>query len=86
MGTLAGILATTALSHLGGHLAGGLLGRFGLAGFGPQLKVASYVLKVGKALRAVYDHDPSAKAREDLKRWLSEHDPKNESGLGQGVL
>ncbi len=86
MGTLAGILATAALSHLGGHVAGGLLARLGLMGFGGKVSVARHVLQVGRALRAVFNHDPSAKAREDLKRWLAEHDPKNESGLGNGVV
>ncbi len=86
MGTLAGILATAALSHLGGHVAGGLLARFGLFGFGGKLSLARPVLRVGRALRGMFDHDPSVKAREDLKRWLAEHDPQNESGLGNGVV
>lgn len=86
MSTWAGILATAALSHLGGHVAGGLLARFGLFGFGEKLGIARRVLRVGQALRGVFDHDPNAKARDDLKRWLAEHDPRNESGLGNGVI
>ncbi len=86
MGTLAGVLATAALSHLGGHVAGGLLARFGLLGFGKQLTLARHVLSVGRALRNSFDREPTPKAREELKRWLNEHDPKNESGLGGGII
>ena len=85
MGTLAGILATAALSHLGGTFAGGLLARFGLIGFGKKIGIARHVLNVGKALRNVFDHEPTPQARDDLKRWLQEHDPQNRSGLGDGI-
>lgn len=85
METLAGILAAAAVAHLGGHLLGGVLARLNLLGFGKRLAVARHVLRVGKALRKAFDRDKSAKAREELKRWLAEHDPKNETGLGDGV-
>lgn len=84
MSILAGILATAALSHLGGHLVGGVLGRLGMLGFGRRLKIARHALRVGKALRNACERDP--KARADLKRWLEKHDPHNESGLGDGVV
>lgn len=86
MGTLAGILATAAVSHLGGHMVGGVLARLGLFGFGKKLAIARHVLRIGKALRKAFDREPTPKAREELKRWLQEHDPKNESGLGNGVV
>ncbi len=86
MGTLAGILATAALSHLGGAALGGGLARFGLLGFGRKLRIARHVLNVGKALRAAFDRDRGETARDDLKRWLAEHDPTNASGLGDGVV
>ena len=85
MGTLAGILATLAVSHLGGTAAGSFLARLGLLGFGRQLSIASHVLKVGKALRAAYLKDPNQTARADLKSWLDQHDPKGETDLGDGV-
>lgn len=85
MGTLAGILATAAVSHLGGAALGGVLARFGLLGFGRKLRIARHVLKVGKALRSVFDRDGNEAACDDLKRWLAEHDPHNASGLGDGV-
>jgi len=86
MTTLAGIIATAALSHLGGHLTGGILARFGLLGFGRKIGIARRVLRVGKALRTVFLGNPTPKAREDLQRWLQENDPRNESGLGDGVV
>lgn len=85
MSTLAGILATAALSHLGGHIAGGVFARLGIAGFGRKLKVARHVLRVGRALRKAFDFDSTAKSREDLLRRLGENDPRNETGLGDGV-
>ena len=51
MGTIAGIIATAALSHLGGASLGGVLAKFGVLGFGKKLSIARHVLKVGKALR-----------------------------------
>lgn len=86
MATIAGVLATAALSHLGGHLAGGVLARFGLLGFGGKLGVARRALKIGKALRRVFDLNPTVKSRDELQRWLQENDPKNETGLGDGVV
>lgn len=86
MATIAGVIATAALSHLGGHLTGGILARFGLLGFGRKIGIARRVLKVGRALRAVFLGNPTPKAREDLQRWLQEHDPKNETRLGDGVV
>lgn len=86
MTTLAGILAAAALAHLGGHVLGGVLGRLGLLGFGKKLRIARHVLRLGKALRKAYQRDKSSKVREDLRRWLEEHDPKNETGLGSGVV
>ena len=85
MGTLAGILATLAVSHLGGSALGGVLARFGVLGFGRKLRVARHVLRIGKALRSAFDHEPTPKAHEELKRWLVEHDPHNESRLGDGL-
>ena len=89
MKTLVGILAVAALSHLGGTALGGILGRFGLLGFlpagrhgGKKLAIARHVLRVGKA----FDRERSPKAREELKRWLQQNDPKNETGLGDGVF
>jgi len=86
MATIAGILATAALSHLGGTLAGGILARFGLLGFGKNIGIARHVLNVGKALRSVFNREPTPKARDELKRWLAENDPQNRSGLGDGVV
>jgi hypothetical protein len=63
-----------------------VLARFGLLGFGRKLRIARHVLKVGKALRSVFDRDRNETARDDLKRWLAEHDPGNASGLGDGVV
>jgi hypothetical protein len=86
MGTLTGILATAAVSHLGGSAIGGILARFGLFGFGEKLKIARHVLRVGKALRSAFDRDGSEAARTDLQDWLTKHDPRNETRLGQGVV
>lgn len=85
MGTLASILSTLAVSHLGGSALGGALARFGLFGFGHKLRVARHILRIGKALRSAFDHEPTPKAHEELKRWLVEHDPHNESRLGDGL-
>jgi hypothetical protein len=85
MGTLTGILATAAVSHLSGSAIGGILARFGLFGFGSKLKIARHVLRVGKALRAAFDQDDSTAARSQLQDWLAEHDPRNETGLGDGI-
>ena len=85
MGTIAGILATAALAHLGGSALGGVLTRFSVFGFGRKLRIARHTLRVGKALRSVFDRDPSKEARDDLKRWLTQHDPHNETGLGRGM-
>ena len=85
MGTITGILATLAVSHLGGSALGGVLARFGLMGFGRKLRIARHILRIGKALRAAFDHEPTPKAREELKRWLVEHDPHNTSRLGDGL-
>jgi len=85
MGTVAGIIATAALSHLGGASLGGVLAKFGVLGFGKKLSIARHVLKVGKALRWRLDHDPSEEARKDLKAWLTKHDPDNESGFGNNI-
>jgi hypothetical protein len=65
---------------------GGILARFGLFGFGSKLEIARHVLRVGKALRSAFDRDGSEAARTDLQDWLSKHDPRNETGLGQGVV
>lgn len=86
MTTLFGILSVAAVAHLGGQLTGGVLARFGVLGFGKKLRIARSALKVGKALRTVFDRTPSAKARDDLKQWLQDNDPQNESGLGAGVV
>ncbi len=59
MTTIAGFLATLAVSHLGGSALGGLLVRFGFLGFGTKLKIARHVLKVGKALRAAFNKQPT---------------------------
>ena len=85
MGTLAGILATAAMSHLGGAAVGGVLARFGLFGFGRKLRIARHVLRVGHALRSAFDRDKNQRSRNDLKRWLKQNDPHNESGLGHGI-
>jgi hypothetical protein len=85
MGTIAGIIATAALSHLGGASLGGVLAKFGVLGFGKKLSIARHVLKVGKALRDRLDRDRNEEAREDLKAWLKKHDPDNESGFGNGI-
>ena len=85
MTSLAGILATLAVSHLGGSALGALLARFGLLGFGSRLKIARHVLGVGKALRAAFDKEPTKQNREALQRWLEENDPQNRSGLGDAM-
>ena len=85
MGTLAGILGAAALSHLGGAALSGVLARFGLLGFGRKLRIARHVLRVGRALRAAVDREPSPQARAELERWLKQHDPRNESRLGDGL-
>ena len=85
MGTLAGILGAAALSHLGGAALGGVLARFGLLGFGRKLRIARHVLRIGQALRAAVDHEPTAEACAELNRWLKQHDPHNESRLGDGL-
>jgi hypothetical protein len=85
MGTIAGIIATAALSHLGGASLGGVLAKFGVLGFGKKLSIARHVLKVGKALRDRLDRDSNEEAREDLNTWLKKHDPNNESGFGNGI-
>ncbi|MBT6153665.1 MAG: hypothetical protein HOK71_15240 [Planctomycetaceae bacterium] len=85
MGTLAGILGTAALSHLGGAALGGVLARFGLFGFGGKLRIARHALRVGRALRAAVDHEPTTQARAELARWLQQHDPHNESRLGDSL-
>lgn len=86
MKTLVGILAVAALSHLGGTALGGILARFGLFGFGKKLTIARHALRVGQALRKAFERERSPTAREELKRWLQENDPKNETGLGDGVV
>lgn len=86
MGTVAGILATLAVSHLSGSAAGGLLARFGILGFGRKLKIAGHVLRIGKALRASFKAEQSTQAKNELQRWLQTHDPNNESKLGDGVV
>ena len=85
MVTIAVIIATAALSHLGGATLGGVLAKFGVLGFGKKLTVARHILKVGKALRHRLDRDRNEEARKDLKAWLKNHDPDNESGLGNGI-
>ena len=84
--TIIGILAAFAASHLGGTAIGSLLARFGIGGFGKVLPIARSVYKVGKALRKSYQKDPVAARRAELKRWLQEHDPENESGFGDGII
>ena len=53
--------------------------------FGRKLRIARHVLRIGKALRSAFDYEPTPKAREELRRWLAEHDPHNESQLGDGL-
>lgn len=68
-GTIIGILATAALSHLGGHLAGGVLARFGLMGFGSTaIKALKYRRMLKKALRTT--------PAEELNRWGKEAEQK----------
>jgi len=85
MTTIAGILATLAVSHLGGSALGGLLARLGFFGFGPKIKIAPHVLKVGKALRTAFNKQPTTQNRTELQRWLKENDPQNELNLGDGI-
>lgn len=63
MGTIAGIVAAFAASHLGGMALGGLAGRSGVWGFGLD------------ALRMAARHRQERRrqrAREELQRWLEE--------------
>tara|TARA_R110000803_G_scaffold210045_1_gene280863 strand:- start:269 stop:541 length:273 start_codon:yes stop_codon:yes gene_type:complete len=84
--TILGIIATGIVSHFGGEIAGSVLIKMGWLGFGRKVGIASNILKVGKAVRAVYDKSPTDKsAKADLKRWLSDHDPENVSKLGNGI-
>ncbi len=85
MTTIAGFLATLAVSHLGGSALGGLLVRFGFLGFGTKMKIARHTLKVGKALRAAFNKQPTTQNRTELQRWLKENDPQNELNLGDGI-
>ncbi len=85
MTTIAGILATLAVSHLSGTLLGSLLTRFAFLGFGPKLKIARHTLRIGKALRAAFNQQPTTKNRTELQRWLKENDPQNELKLGDGI-
>lgn len=85
MTSLAGILATLAVSHLGGSALGALLARIGLWGFGPKLKITRHVLKVGKALRTAFNKQPTTQNRDALQRWLEENDPQNRTGLGNEI-
>lgn len=85
MGTIAGIIATAALSHLGGASLGGVLAKIGVLGFGKKLTISRHVLKVGRALRQRLNRDSNDEARKDLKDWLKKHDPDNESGFGNGI-
>jgi len=85
MGTITGILATLAVSHLGGSALAGLLVRLGAPGFIPKIKIARHILQVVKALRFAFEKDPSTDARTELLLWLKKHDPQNESKLGDGI-
>lgn len=69
MGTIAGILAAFAASHLGGMALGGLAGRSELLGFGLN------ALRAASRRRVERRHE---KARTDLKLWLEEHDGEDE--------
>lgn len=84
MSSIIGILASFAVSHLGGHLTLGLLEQCGLVAARRRISIARRVLRVGKALRRACGDDP--RAREDLQQWLARYDPQNESGLGDGIL
>ncbi len=85
MGTIAGVLATLAVSHLSGSVLGGVLARFGLFGFGSRLKIARHTLRIGKALRAAFKKEPTTQNRIELQRWLKENDPQNKTRLGDGL-
>jgi len=64
MGTLAGIIATFAASHLGGTAIGGMLASRGWLGFAS--KAGTLIVKRRMEKRA-------EKARSDLEAWLGEH-------------
>ena len=85
MGTITGILATFAVAHLGGSAVAGILTRFGLLGFGRRVKIARHTLRIGKALAAAYQYEPTEQTKNELKRWLAQHDPQNVSKLGNGL-
>jgi hypothetical protein len=65
-GAIVSSIGAAAASYLLGDLAGILLGRSGVAGFGGA---TAKVLRVGRLKRAIYDTDPTAQARSDLMAW-----------------
>lgn len=71
MGTIAGIIAAFAASHLVGMAAGGLAGRSGLLGFGLD------ALRLAAARRQARRRE---RARADLQRWLEEAEPETTCG------
>ncbi len=85
MTTIAGILATLAVSHLSGTLLGSLLARSAFLGFGPKLKIARHTLRIGKALRAAFNQQPTTQNRNELQRWLKENDPQNDLKWNEGI-
>jgi len=59
-------LGAAAASYLLGDVAGILLGRSGIAGFGGN---GAKILRVGRLKKAIYDTDPTEQARSDLLAW-----------------
>ena len=81
--TIAGILGVAAVSHLTGHaIAGGLLARVGVLGFGGR---AAQALKLGKSVQRVLEQ-ASGKAQQEAARqefidWVNRHTGQS---TGQG--
>ena len=83
LSVLAGV-ALFAVSHIGGEFIGTVLAKFGLAGFGGK---AARAIRVGRALaklvKATRGTDRHQAAREELLRWLEEHDPNRETPIAK---
>ena len=65
MGTIGALIAAAVAQHVGGYLAGGILGRFDVGGFGLKTAVA-----VARKAAVKRKEKRAVEAREDTVEWL----------------